>query len=395
MTSTNVLDPSTHVPLQRTTFVLPSADVLSSLRLGGLAAYIGAAGQLNSSSGIGGCIDSITLRVQGATVQELRNASAYIAMINALGTADDGCSTAEALNMSNQRFVPYTLDKTLPGPAAAPQTTVVCSYANVAGANLAGAQETLIDLRKLIPFLQSTPVLQCSQYRVELEILYQSSLANLFVASAAPAGGSLTTPYLIVDQLRQNLDVKPMSFPYVQVVSDMVVVPAVAAGAAQSVSLQSRGFVGRTVQGITFCKTTPAVTADFTGGLDASYAQSLETMRVWIDGQQMTSINSNPALMQSYTAPHRAPLVCVRPLMEQWESQVDLNTSGLLGSRSYMAVIVNRPIEQNLQIDYSRTGYNPGAQYAVGEAAINMVMFARCLSTFKWDPKAQSVVVGN
>lgn len=395
MTSTLVLDPTTHVTKQRTTFVLPSQDTLSTLRLGGLAAYIGADGLLNTSSGIGACIDSITLRVQGATVQELRNASAYIAMVNTLGSADDGCSTAEALNMSNQRFVPYTLDQTVPGPAVVAQTSVVCSYANVAGIDLAGAQETLIDLRKLMPFLQSVPVLQCSQYRVELEILYQSNLANLFVASAAPAGGFLTPPYLIVDQLKANLDLKPTSFPYVQVLTDMVVVPNVVAGAAQSVSLQSRGFVGRTVQGITFCKTpsTISTTNGLTGGYDASYAQSLETVRLWVDGQQMTSINSNPALMQSYTTPHRAPLVCQRPLMERWASQVDSNTSGLLGSRSYLAAIVNRRIEQSLQIDYSRTGYNPGGEYAVGEYQINLIMFARCLSSFTWDPKTQAVVV--
>lgn len=78
MIRTIVADPNTHVAKQRTTFLLPNKDCLSNLRLGGLGAFIGADGAINSSSGVAGAIDSITLRINGAVVQELQIGRAHV-----------------------------------------------------------------------------------------------------------------------------------------------------------------------------------------------------------------------------------------------------------------------------------------------------------------------------
>lgn len=380
---TVVLDPTTHVAKQRTTFILPPSDCLSNLRLGGLGVFIGADGLINTSSGMGACIDTMTLRINGTTVQELRNASKWIAFANAVGTADAGASVLETTSISQQRFIPYTKDKDA-AAAAIDQSTAVCSFANVAGVDATRLQESYIQLAPLMPFLKAVGVLQCSQYKVEIEILYQANLQNLLPFSAAPGGCTLTAPYLILDQLRMNLDTAPPSIEYTNVLTDTVVIPAVADGAAQAVTLQSAGFVGRLVQDIIFCKTRAAyaVADGFSGVFDGSFAQSNELMRVWVDGQQMTAIATNAALLQSYAPSHRAPLILTRPLMEQYTYQADANTAQQLGARSYPTVLVQRVIELNLQIDYSRTGYEAGADYPPGIGAINLVMFARCTSTF-------------
>lgn len=393
-TKTTILDPTTHVAKQRTTFMLKGFDCLGNLRLGGLGAYIGTDGSLNSASGMAACIDSITLRLNGTTVQEVRNASVWAAFVSAAGTADSGDSVMEPTTLSNQRFVPYTRDND--GTAAIPMQTIVCSYRNVAGIDLAGVQESYMDLQPLVPFLQSVGVLQCSIYSVELEILYKSDLQNLLPFQALPNTVNLTAPYLIVEQfvtVASDVDTEPKPFDYIQVLTDSVQVPATTDGTVQSVSLQSRGFVGRAVQDIIFCKTAGVyqLTDLYSGVYDASYAQSLESLRLWVDGQQMTGIIANPALLQSYAPEHRACLVHTRPIMEAYELQADVNTQFTLSARSYFCVPVDRAIEQNVQIDYQRTGY--ATNFAYGVAPINMVMFARVLSSFKYDKKTGAVVI--
>ncbi len=394
-TKTTILDPTTHVAKQRTTFMLKGFDCLGNLRLGGLGAYIGTDGALNSASGMAACIDSITLRLNGSTVQEIRNASVWAAFVSAAGTADSGDSVMEPTTLSNQRFVPYTRDRD-GNNAPIPMQTIVCSYQNVAGVNLAGVQESYLDLQPLVPFLQSVSVLQCSIYSVELEILYKSDLQNLLPFQALPNAVNLTAPYLMVEQfvtVASDVATDPQPFDYIQVLTDSVQVPATTDGTVQSISLQSRGFVGRAVQDIIFCKTTGVyqLADEFTGVYDASYAQSLESLRLWVDGQQMTSIIANPALLQSYAPEHRACLVHTRPVMQSFALQADLNTQYTLSARSYLCVPVGRAIEQNVQIDYQRTGFD--TDYPYGIAPINMVMFARVVSSFKYDKKTGAVVV--
>jgi hypothetical protein len=147
------------------------------------------------------------------------------------------------------------------------------------------------------------------------------------------------------------------------------------------------------VQDIVFCKTPTAFTAaqEYTGGYDASYAQTLERMRLWVDGQPMTSFATNSALLQSYCPPMRAGIIHQHPLMESFALMADLNTQYTLGARSYPCITIGRPVLQNLQIDYQRTGYD--VTYPYGIDAINMVMFARCVTTFSFDKSTNSVVL--
>ena len=392
MFRTQILDPTTHAPKLRTTFMLPPMDCVANLRLGGLAAILAGNQIINTASGIGGCVDTITLRINGATVTELRNASRWIAYVNHVGQAEVGASVLENTQISNERFIPFTRDKAAGGAAVA-QSTVVCSYSNLAGVDAAGAQESYLQLAAYMPFLASIGVLQCSKYQVELEILYQSSFQNLLPLEGAPANVVLTQPYLILDQLTTNLPMEPKSFEYTNILNDVLVVPAVGNGVTQDVSLQSRGFVGRLVQDIIFVKSTTAynIADNNTGALDSSCAQSQEQMRVWVDSIPMTTIASNPQLLQSYAPPHRAPLITQRVTMSQYLSQADTNTLRLLGTRSYGLVPINRSINETLQIDYHRVGFN--TNYVMGTRQINLTMFGRVTSQFKYDTKTQSVMV--
>jgi len=404
-TRTVVIDPSTHVPRQRTTFALPANDYLGTFRLGGLGAY-GAVSALNSSSGLAGCIDSITLNIAGATVNELRNASVYMAWLAAQGSADAGDSVGEKTSLSNQRFVPYTAQPV--GPVAA-ESTVVCSRQLTGSLNLAGVVESYFQLWKALPFLEAIGVLQASKMQVTIEILYQQSLQNLLPLSdnVAQAATVITAPYLICEQLLQPLTTMPPRVPFMQLVNDMVTIPAFSTaadpnGTAQQTSVQSRGFIGRQVQDVLVCKCQPTWTAaeQYTGGADASYAQDQETIRLWADGQQMTSINTNSALLGSYCEPHRAPLILQRPIMYAQLGQMgDDNTNAQLGARSYELVPINKKVEQNIQIDYSRTAYSPGwtnagnlGFYPAGVRAINLQLYARCLRVFAFDAKTGAVV---
>lgn len=393
---TTILDPTTYVAGQRVTWVLPPIDTVSNIRLGGLAAIIGGNIVVNTASGMLGAIDRLVLRVNGQTVQQINTFSTWAAYILAVGTADAGDSVLDQTTMSTQRFVPFYQNEIAAGPTATdPMRTIVCS--NQATLATVNATDTHYQLASFVPFLATAGILQCSQYTVELELLFKSSFQNLLPQAANFAGLTFNQPYLVIDQLFDNIKIPPPAFDFIQIASDSVVIPTVTAGTAQAVALQSRGFVGRMVQDIVFCKTPGAyaITDEYSAAYDGSYAQYLEKMRLWVDGQAMTSFATNSALLESYCPPHRAAVVHQRPLMELYDFMADTNTGQTLGARSYPCITINRPIIENLQIDYERTGYGGTGtgQYLYGTRPINLIMFARCVAKFSFDRATNAVVL--
>lgn len=376
--ATIILDPSTHTT-QRSEFRLASlGSVLPTIRLGGLGLWNPNANtQLNSASGLFSYIQSISMLVDGQTVAELRNAHWYLAYLASVGTADDGDSIAEPLSFSSQKLMPY-----MRRAVGAPGSTSVCARKYIMPTTAATVESAHFYLSKALPFLSALLAQGLAlDGDVIIQVEYISDLQNCAPLSAGGLANEsqFSRPYLIVDPAPVGVPSfrSAPSISYDSIESDMAVLPAVADTVASGFySAQSRAFVGKSISKIVFCKTPQAVIANTSSGLDASFAQLNEALRVWVDGRQVTPLISNTALAASYGATVRSPVVLQTPLFELWQLQTDNGASQMIGSRHWINLPLSARCEQSLVVDYSRTGYSPAGAYPPGVQALNLFMFA-------------------
>lgn len=388
---TMVLDPATHSTL-RSEFRLQTTNmaILPNIRLGGLGLWNPNADvRLNGMSGLYSYIQAISLIIDGQTVCELRNAHVYLAYLAAVGSADTGDSVTQKLTFSNQKLVPYMQRKT--GPAGVGYS-VVNSESFVLPITAPTVESGHLYLKNVLPFLASNiPYLKGNQDMM-IVLEYTADFSNACPLSVVGdyEDTEITRPYLMFESISMDT-LKSMKIPdstpivFEALESDMMSIPAVVAAAAQQVTTQSRAFVTKSVSSILFCKTPSARVDFYAGGVDASYAQLNESIRVWVDGKQVTPLISNSALMTAYGPTTRAPVILQKPGYELYLQQGDLSTGELLGSRHWVTVPLNRTIEQSMTIDYARTGFDNGGEYEPGTTALSMYMFARVKKTWTWN----------
>jgi hypothetical protein len=386
MTTTYVLDPATHTQ-NRTEFRLPSGmTVMPNIRLGGIGMWNPNAGAvLNSASGLYSHILAISLIIDGQTVCELRNAHQYLAYLAArrsssMDAADEGDSVAQPLSFSAQKLVPY-MQRAGAGPALG--STVITGQTFTLPITAATIESAHLYLWNVLPFLKATPVLEVGGTgSVIIAVEYIQPLSNVLPLANAgvQAATIIASPYLMFEEAPAGVTM-PDVILYDALETDVIQVDAVADGAVQELTRQSRAFVGKTVSNILFCKSPANVTnGAFTGGRDASYAQKLESLRVWADGRQVTPLINNVALATSYGADIRAPVIFQQPSFYLFGQQSDPTTENMLGARHYISLPAPGKIEQSRAVDYARTGYSPAAPpaptYDGGIAALNLIMYA-------------------
>lgn len=376
-----VLDPVTHSQL-RTEFKLPASNaIFSDIRLGGVSAINTAANvTLNTASGYFSAIQTLSLQIAGQTVCELRNAHVYLAYKAASGSADDGDSAAEKLSFSVQRFMPYLhrdagdLGDTLinVGEMTIPRTP-------------ATAQSSHLYLKDCLPFLQAMPFLNTNMLgdvRIIVEYVYDLHNISPLTTGGEEATNVISRPYLmfessVVDMgLSNTIEPTTKVIEFTAIESDMLQIPAVADAATQAVSAQSRAFVGKSVSSVLFCKTTQAFADSNSGGMDASFAQKDEVIRVGVDGKQVTPLLASTSTSMAYALDSRAPVIQQKYLFQDYQRMLSVPTQRMVGARHWPLVPIDTIVTQSMSIDYSRTGAEMGGNYPPGIAALNLYMFA-------------------
>ena len=254
---TVILQPTFHSN-SRTEFRVNSDDkvISSKLRLCnfGVASFTAAAGgapMYNLGSGVYGCIKQITLYSGGVILDELKDASRWLGMMNLVGQTDSAWDVKQKMLCSGLNI---RHDELIQLPS---QLQLQVQQTKFLGRVL---------LQSIFPMLNSEELLVgFKELRVVIE--YNTDVSQIFQATNQPTNIVFNQPIMVYDEVVTESGANVLvsgdksSWEYLAIEREVINIPASAAGTPQTVSIRLRGSDQKQVSNM-YLQVLPGGTAD-------------------------------------------------------------------------------------------------------------------------------------
>jgi hypothetical protein len=407
-TRTVLLDPVSHNN-RRCVFELPDAAYASDLVLADVGLNLDRAANAGGPvygplSGVLATAARVYIRSGNVVIDECRDTSEYTSYqaLMAKNSHSTDVSRSEILNgagYSKRVGGDVAPSSNLPSFHATPPGVVNYTNNQLPLTTSDQSSKGLIHLRDYLPFLESTPVLEWIP-RLNIVIEWNTNIADVALPDqdgSAPAAGafaisSVTRPTCIAQELvGVPKPVGKRQIPYLRVISEKLVVPAVAAAdEIKESAIKSQAFKGKALKDLTLMNQALAQINGRVPRKQASIAMRDERIQLVVNGQKylpdegISSGAQKMAMFQSVHAPLNVPLMGTfygTELRSQFFHGVaDSSSATFQGSYSVTSVDISDTI-QSLEVDYRRTGF--GAAHGI--ASFNLVLLGRVFSLMEID----------